>query len=287
MFKKFINGMVFGAGFAIAFIVVVSIYLQFFFRPTFENNLANSSGVVDTPPSIKEPKRFLGSPAVYSGDFLDNRSGVLSGGPGKIVGKAILNNNPVSGLKLRLALNGSIMSQWATTDSDGTYSVSVPYGEYKIDGFELDSNSANTLLAGKIDHPQNAHSSGKFEVSKENKGRGLKFRFIDPIEKNITKNKYSVSDEIILKWEPYPGASQYTIQIYEKTDPHAYIGNKPIFDWSGRPTVSDTSFNLKEHGVELKVGHFYVVEIDARDDRMSIISQTNQMYSGYDFELSN
>ncbi len=287
MFKKFINGMVFGAGFAIAFIVVVVIYFQFFFQPTFENKIVNSKGVVTTPPRIKEPKRFLGSPEIYSGGFLDNRSGVLSGGSGEIVGHATLNNNPVSGLKLRLALNGSIMSQWATTDSEGTYSVRVPYGEYKIDGFEFDSNSANSILAGKIHHPQNAHSSAKFEVSKENKGRGLRFRFIDPIEKNIDKNKYSISDDIVINWAPYPEASQYSIQIYEKSDPHAYIGNNPLFDWSTRPRVSDTSFNLKEHGVKLKAGNFYVVEIDAHDERMGIISETHRMHSGYDFEITN
>ena len=279
--------MIFGAGFGIALIIVVVVYFQFFFQPMIENKIATSNKVIGAPPSIKEPKIFLGSPAIYSGGFLDNRSGVLSGGPGEIVGQATLNNKPVSGLKIRLALNGSVMSQWATTDSDGTYSVSVPYGEYQIDGFELDSNTANSILAGKIDHPQNAHSSGKFEVTKENRGRGLILRFIDPIEKIIAKNKYSVSDDIILKWAPYPGATQYSIQIYEKSDPYAYIGNKTLFDWSSRPRVSETTFNLKEHGVKLKAGHFYVVEIVARDDKMGVISQTHQMHSGYDFEITN
>jgi hypothetical protein len=286
MFKKLMNGFVFGVGFAIAFILVVEAYFQFFLQAKFENNFANSE-VLDTPPTIKEVKRFLGSPAIYSGGFLDNKSGVLSNGHGEIVGKAILNNAPLSNLKLRLALNGSIMSQWAITDSDGTYSVSVPYGEYKIDGFELDLKSANSILAGKINHPQNAHSSDKFEVSKENKGLGLKFRFIDPIEKNISKNIYSTSEEIILKWEPYPAATQYSIQIFEKTDPHAFIGNKTLFDWSSKPIISDTSFNLKQHSIKLKAGHFYVVEIIARDDNMDIVSQTHRMHSGYDFEITN
>ncbi|PWK46343.1 hypothetical protein [Pleionea mediterranea] len=286
MFKKFINGLVFGAGFAIAFIAVVIIYFQFFFESMYENNLVSSKEVVDSPPSIKAQKKYLGSNAVFSGKFVKNRN-VLASGSGEIIGKAMLNGNPVSGLKLRLALNGSIMSQWSITNSEGVYSVSMPYAEYKIDGFELDSNSANALLAGKIDHPQNAHSTGNFEVSKEKKGQGLVFRFVDPIKKNITKNKYSVSDDVTLKWAAYSGASAYDIQLYEKTDPHAYIGDKALFEWSSRPRVSDTSFNLKEHGVELKVGNFYELEIYARDNSMRVISQTYRIHSGYDFEVTN
>lgn len=292
MFKKFLNGIVFGAGFGIAFIAVVVIYFQFFFQPMMERKfdtsnevIGKSNKVIGKPPAIKDQQRFLGSPAIHSVGFMGNKGSVLSGGPGKIIGKALLNNSPVSGLKLRLALNGSVMSQWATTDAEGQYTVSVPYGKYKIDGFELDTTTADSVLAGKIDHPQNAHSSGTFEVQKDSHGRGLTFRFVNPIKKNISKKKFSISESVVLNWTRYPGASQYSIQIYENSDPHAYIGQNAIFDWSKRPRISSTSFNLKEHGVEIKAGHFYVVEIDAEDDRMGIISQTARVYTGYDFEV--
>ena len=117
------------------------------------------------------------------------------------------------------------MSHWATSEQEGTYIVKVPYGEYQIDGFELDINSANSILAGKLNHPQDAHSSEKFQVSEESKGRGLIFRFIEPIEKKLLKNKYSINEDIILNWHPYPGATEYKIQIYEKADPHRYTND--------------------------------------------------------------
>lgn len=285
MLKKLINGIVFGTGFGIAFVVVVVIYFQFFFSPMVERTINSSNEIIGTPPSIKEHKKYLGSPGIYSGDFLDKKGGVLSEGPGQIVGKTTVNNIPVSGLRLRLALNGSVMSQWATTDAEGKYIVSVPYGDYRIDGFELDPTSANLLLAGKIDYPQNAISSAAFEVTRDSIGRGLTLKFVDPVIKKILKNKFSASEDIVLHWDSYPGASQYKLQIYEKADPNDYMGNNTIFRWSNRPSVTSTSFDLKKHGLELKAGHFYVFAVDANDDKMNIISKTADMYTGYDFEV--
>ncbi len=284
MLKKFLNGIVFGAGFGIAFIAVVTIYYRYLFFPTIVKSIPVSNEVIETPPSIKEEKQYLGSHGIYSSGFLDNKGGVLSEGAGEIVGKAILNNKPVAGLKLRLALNGSVMSQWATSEQEGTYIVKVPYGEYQIDGFEFDTNSANAILAGKINHPQDAHSSEKFVVSEESKGQGLIFRFIDPIEKKILKNKYSINEDIVLDWHPYPGASEYKIQIYEKADPHAF-SNNTIFEWSKGPRVSGTSFALKDQNVKLKAGYFYSVEIEALDGRSGVISQSHRKHNGYDFEV--
>ena len=184
-----------------------------------------------------------------------------------------------------MALNGSVTSQWATTDEEGQYVVSVPYGKYRIDGFELDTSTANTVLAGKIGHPQKAHSSDNFEVTKNSNGRGLILKFVDPIIKKISKRQFSVSESVVINWDPYPGASQYTIQIYEKMEPYTFIGNSALFEWSKRPSMSDTAFDLKKYGVKLKPEHFYVVEINAQNDRMATISETDRTYYGYDFEI--
>jgi len=128
MIKKLLNGLVFGTGFGtgfgIAVVIVIVIYFQFFFEPMKEDKISVTNSVVNIPPSIEDSKRFLGSPAIFSGDF-DNKDGVLSSGPGKIVGKVTKNGDPVPGLRLRLALNNSIMSQWAITDNEGMYEVSV------------------------------------------------------------------------------------------------------------------------------------------------------------------
>ena len=113
MFKKFIDGLVFGAGFGLAFIVlwIVAIY---FLLPTLAKNSIQTinsgpSTEVNTVPSIQPPSKYLGSTNISSSGF--SRSGVLAGGPGEITGNAEANGNPVEGLKLRLALNWSVYSQ--------------------------------------------------------------------------------------------------------------------------------------------------------------------------------
>lgn len=286
MFKKFLSGIVFGAGFAIAFIVGMVIFFFFFFQPLTETNFTSPKEVVTSAPDITEIKRYLGSSGTYVAGFRDQKPGLLSEGPGEIIGKATSNDKPVSGLKLRLALNGSVLSQWATTGADGSYSVRVPHGKYRIDGFEIDTDSANAVLAGKIDDPQTGHVSDVLDVAKGAKGQGLTFRFIDPVQKKLSKKKFTATEPIIIDWFPYPGASNYSIQIYEKSDAHALFGNNTIFSWSNQPRVSGTSFDLSKHGVTLKAGKFYSVEIHAHDAKMNYISHTHRAHHGYDFEVT-
>lgn len=58
----------------------------------------------------------------------------------------------------------------------------------------------------------------------------------------------------MLKWEPYPGATEYSVQLYKKSDPYEW-SNETIFPWSHRPKVSDPSFDLAAQNVRLKPGH--------------------------------
>ena len=285
MLRKFLNGIVFGAGFAVAFIVVVAVYFQYFFNPSFEHKLNSKSDVVGTPPAVQEQKKYLGSQGIFNGSFKQSGN-VLIGGPGEIVGKVTVNDKPVAGIKLRLALNGSVMSQWATSEAAGIYRVLVPYGEYRIDGYELDGEVADSVLAGKIASPQNPFASDTFKVVEDSKGRGLDLRYVDPIEKKITKKIFSVSENVVISWAPYTGAVEYSIQMYEKSDPNDYRGNNTLFDWSKQPKVSGTTFSLKEQGVKLKVGKFYLVEISAYDKERRNISETANRHSGYDFEVT-
>ncbi len=286
MFRKFLNGLFFGAGFGIALVIVVFIFFQFFFHPMMAHQAYEQNKTIGTPPSIQEPKKYLGSSGMYTGGFKDNQTGILTAGDGEIIGKATTNGEPVSGLQLRLALNGSVMSQWASTGENGEYVVKVPFGEYRVDGFELDTDSANKVLVGKINHPLSHNFSGKFWVTAGSKGRGPTLMFVDPIKKSISKGKYSVAEDIVLSWEPYPGASSYAVQIYEKPDPYSFKGRKRIFEWSEKPEVSATSYNLRGHGVELKAGYFYTFQIDALNDDGEMISETYDLYPGYDFEVT-
>jgi hypothetical protein len=286
MVRKFINGLLFGAGFAIAFIIIMVVYFKFFFESTMNSSLNNNESVVSDVPGVPEVgKRFLGSPAIYAGGFLDNKSGVLKSGAGEIKGSVTSNGKPTQDLKLRLALNGKVMSQWATTNSFGEYAVSVPYGKYKIDGYELDNKSANEVLAGLIDNPTNPHSSGAFSVTKDKHGVGISFKFIDPILKTTQQATYNLNEPVVISWEPYTGAVNYSLQVYEKSTPHEYLGNNTLFSWSSRPQISETSIDLKDYTQDLKSGNYYSYEIRAIGGKGRQISETSRVHQGYDFKI--
>jgi hypothetical protein len=283
MIKKFLAGLAFGTGFGVAVILVAIVAFQVFLTSRTEDELFPAGAVVETPPPIKAG--YLGSSSRYTGGSIHNRKATLTGGPGTIVGKAVVNDTPVSGLALRLALNGSVMSEWATTNPQGEYVINVPFGEYRIDGFDLDLGTANAVLDGKIDDPQGFRPTETFQVKSDASAPGLILKFVDPIEKRIEKRKFSVSEDIVLNWAPYPGASEYSVQVYEKSDPRAFAGNSPLLDWLHLPHVSSPAFSLTEHGIEPKVGHYYTLEVRAHNDVMRIISQTARDSLGYDFEV--
>lgn len=286
MIKKFLNGIIFGAGFAVSFIAIWFITMYFIAPKILSNKyekLENPTPNMTSAPPLTEKKRFLGSPGAYSTDFKVDRTKVLSSGPGEIKGEISLNGNPLSGLKLRFALNGTVMSQWAVTDSKGEYIINVPYGKYRIDGYELDSIVANGVLAGKIDHPQNPHSSPAQDVNSQRQGFGLNFRFMDPVIKK-TKEKYSASEEIVLEWEPYPKATEYSVQLFEKSDPNVW-SNQALFPHSQTPSVSEPKINLTARNIKLTPDHFYVLQIYAKDKNGELLSESYRDYNGYDFEI--
>lgn len=289
MLKKFLGGLVFGAGFGIAFVAVWVASFYFVVPVVLESRFGSGAvdrdeTVVDAAPPAEARGRFLGSTASYSGGFMDNKIGVLAAGPGRIVGSVLAGDTPVAGLKLRLALNGSVLSQWATSDGEGRYSIPVPYGTYVIDGFGLDSATANRVLVNKINHPMRAHSGRSFEVAEGRDGRGLEFAFVDPIVKTPGKDRYSATDEIVLEWEPHPGAAKYFVQIYEKPDPDGW-SNDTLFPWSGRPEVTEPRFTLNGTDVPLKPGFFYQLEVYAGDAQGRMLSETARTYANYDFEI--
>lgn len=287
MLKRFTDGLIFGTGFGIAFSLVVVVAVYFVLPATMESRYGSASSdsktqELSTAPAITSPLRFLGSPAITSGEF--RKKGVLASGPGTIIGTSHVNGQPVVGLRLRLMLNGSVASQWATSDADGKYKISVPYGDYVIQGYEFDHAIANQVLAGKITYPRGIYSSESFKVAEGLPGRGLPFKFVDPVIKSFEKKQYSINEDVILEWQAYPGASHYKVQIYEKSDPYTWSNNR-LFEWTEKPELLEPKMRLKDHGVKLKSGHFYVVEISALDADMHIISESARKHSGYDFEV--
>lgn len=217
------QGLIFGAGFAVAFLAVSLVALYFVLPAIIRGELVvlPDAEEVHAPPDVGQPDRFLGTGGVYMGKFDHGSGRVLSAGPGRIIGVVTVDGEPLEGLRLRLALKGSVMSQWTTSGPDGRYEIDVPYGQYRIDGFDLDTDSANSVLPGKIGHPRNGHSSGTFDVTEDEPRQGLNLKFIDPVVLDMPKHRFSAGENVVVRWKPYPGARKYSIQLYEREDPHA------------------------------------------------------------------
>ncbi len=246
-----------------------------------------SEKTVFSPPPVTEVERFWGSHGIYSGDFSSDRSNVLAPGLGKLVGRITSSGKPVKGLRLRLALNGRVLSQWGTSDANGKYDVSVPYAQYRIDGYSLDSSAANIVLKGKTDNPQNSHSSEVMTVAEGRPGRALDLDFIDPVKKKGPSGEVSLAKPIVISWEAYPGAISYKLQLVEQKDPRNYMDQRRLFEWNRRPTVAATSITLSEHGVTLSKGFHYTIEIDAIDNDQRKLSDTPTIHGRPDFFVTD
>ena len=83
------------------------------------------------PPPIKneDETKFLGSSGVQAGRYVENTN-AFDAGTGQIVGNISASGKTVSELKIRLVLNGAVVSQWAETDVVGKYSIRLPPGKY-------------------------------------------------------------------------------------------------------------------------------------------------------------
>ena len=240
--------------------------------------------VAVAPPIVE---RFYGTSGSTYGDFPSpGRRTVLATGPGKVVGKVTSDGKPLSGLRLRLALNGAVMSQWATSGADGRYEVALPYGKYRIDGYELDSTVANTLLSGKTDGPRHgSYYRNVTEVEEGKPGQGIDFGFVAPVRKLGPKGEVKATQPVIVSWQPYPGAAAYRLQLLEQRSPGDYEDQRYVFEWRERPTVRGTSANLAEHRITLKKGHSYTFEIEAVDERRRTLSQSVRDFGSADFRV--
>lgn len=244
-----------------------------------------SEKTVQQAPPITE--RFYGTHAVMSGEFArSSRDTVLAAGPGKIVGTVTSDGKPLAGLRLRLALNGAVMSQWATSGADGRYEVALPFGKYRIDGYELDSSLVHKLLSGKTDAPaMPLHHREPTEVAQDKAGQGLDLAFVDPVRKLGPSGDIRADQPVVLTWEAYPGAASYRLQLIEQKDPRDYQGQRRLFEWRERPIVSGTRFDLAEHRVGLKSGHHYSIEIEALDERRRPLAQATRSFDRMDFRV--
>jgi hypothetical protein len=245
-----------------------------------------SEKTVDVAPPLVEQERFYGTHGSYAGEFSPAaRQTVLAAGAGKVVGSITSNGKPLQGLRLRLALNGAVMSQWATTGADGRYEVALPYGKYRIDGYELDSSSAQAVLAGKTDGPRQGFYQPELTVVEGKPGQGLDFAYVDPVKKLGPSGDIKLGQPVIVSWQPYPGAAAYRLQLVEQSDPRDYESQRQLFEWRERPTVSGTSADLADYKVALKKSHYYRIEIEALDERKRALSQSPRHFGRADFRV--
>jgi hypothetical protein len=242
---------------------------------------------VTIAPPVADTDRFHGSHASFAGEFSPaSRNKLLAAGPGKLVGSVTSNGKPLQGLRLRLALNGAVMSQWATSGADGKYEIAVPYATYRVDGYELDSSNVSSLLGGKIDGPRlQPFGRETVVVAEGSPARAIEFSFVDPVRKKVPGGDVSAAKPVVISWEPYPGASAYRIQVVEQKDPADYTSHQRLFEWRQQPVVSGTSADLAEQGVKLKKGYFYTIEIEALDDNRRKLSEAPRNFHKADFRV--
>jgi len=241
---------------------------------------------VSVPPPIRE--RFLGSSGSSRG-FPPDRSRVLATGPGTIAARVTAGGKPVQGLRVRLALNGSVMSDWAETDASGRYAVRVPYGKYRVDGYELDFKILDDLLSGMTDSPRNqpTGSDDIMTVAEGKPGRGVNLEYVAPVRITSPFGEVSLAKPVVIEWEAYPGAAQYEIQLTEARDAGDYTSRHQLFPCCSIPRASGTSFNLAERGVVLKKGYVYYVDITALDARGNRVASAGRMQSRPNFSVAD
>ncbi len=284
----------FGAGFSLACVVILTIWLSFglptiFFGPferVYRESSAGNTPIVE-PPTLDDRQKFLGSSGIYSGDFEHFNARTLASGEGLIIGAISANGQPVGGVEIRLALNGSAFSQWVKSNEDGKYRISVPYGDYRVDGYELNMNSAHQHLPGKIQEPIFRNTTRTFSVGPGKTGEGLHLDFVDSVIVLEPIGDVSLNDAIIARWKPYPGAVSYVVQVYEHENQNDISWSGTLFNWRKRPRVSETFIDLKEHRAELKAGYFYSLAVSAEDDRGKTISQTPMSQREQQFKVIN
>ena len=242
---------------------------------------------VAAAPPIAESARFYGTHGSYAGKFPNAaRQTVLAAGPGSIAGSVTADGKPLQGLRLRLALNGAVMSQWAATGADGRYQVALPYGKYRVDGYELDSSVAHRVLAGKTDGPRLGFHPQEVTVVEAGRiGQGPDLAYVEPVRKLGPRGDVSLAQPVIVSWEPYPGAAAYRLQLVEQQDPRDYETQRRVFEWRDRPVVSGTSADLVALSAGLKKGHHYTLEIEALDERRRTLSQSTRNFDRADFRV--
>jgi hypothetical protein len=276
-------------GGALAFGACLVTFFSHFATGTRSLEATNTGVTVHGVPPITERVRFLGTMGQYNGDFDPRNSDkVLDAGPGQIVGSITAGGKPIAGVRIQLALNGSVMSQPGESAADGRYRIAVPYGAYRIDGYRLDYQRLDGLLGGKTDNPKNrssARQSPPIQVAEGKPAAGLDLDYIEPVRITGPSGEVSLTKPIVVSWKAYPGAASYRIELTEFKTRGDFINGQAAFRWPDRPEVLDTSIDLKQSRAQLHAGSYYRVDVEALDPSMAVIATTGNRFGSMDFRV--
>lgn len=183
-------------------------------RPNLDSAFTGIETVATAP---EEPAGFLGATNIaYDGNFDFSSRKILAEGEGLIRGRVMADGKGREGLRLRLRLSG-IVSSWTSSGPDGIYTLHAPPGRYRYDGFELDAETANQLLAGMVERTDGVITGPRpVEASAAKPGRGPDFDFVTAIVplSPIARDKVR-RDSVRLEWTDFPGADRYQIRLME------------------------------------------------------------------------
>jgi len=230
-------------------------------------------------PPFPEHKRYLGSTnTAYGESFSWDSNLVLAEGPGIITGNVFVDDKPCAGLKLRLFMSDKARSQWATTNKDGVYTISLPEGKYLYQGWELDTRSANDVLADKIKIDRcDRDNERTMSIAGGKPALGPDFYFVDPVIPTQPLGEVELKD-VIFEWEPYPGASYYEVSVIDRGTCDQDRKFDYMGDWKNRPKIGQTAISASGLGIQLASGHNYNWNVTAYDVNGRFMSQTGRDY---------
>lgn len=246
----------------------------------------HETGNAETEGSQPAQRSFLGSFGQYSEAIMSIRSTgmppTIPPGPGEIVGQIVARGAPIEGVKLRLYLNDDSSSALVSSNSEGIYAVRVPYGTYKISGWDLDIQAANNLLAGLISSPDNNIRLLETTASPANPGIGPNLSFDEPVVVLAPTGRVDVSDPVVVEWAQHPRATRYRVNLYEIADPDS-IRFTTIYSGSSAPVIKGDSFDFTEYEGVLKDGYYYMVVVDALDSNGTALASSRWNIEQKDF----
>lgn len=246
------------------------------------NPVAKFREVVERLETSNQPtsRAFLGTTGVRSGGTALHSMQILPRGPGRMEGRVTVNDQPVAGLRLRLMLNALLWSPWVSTDSDGVYFFDLPYGTYSIDGYSIDSDSAEQLLSGTMDQARQPTRKDSVVVSASGAGRGLDLEYVEPIVVQWPAGDVTVGEARQIVWNRYPGASHYWIWIGRRDRAYRIDGLKTA--WSAHD-VQGTSIGVPSNEIGLGPGE-YEIRMTAYDSNDEEIVST-RIYASHKFRI--